>query len=63
MPACRPSFNLSFPNMKCNHSTAKFGVVLDKIGESTGEVYCGTIQDWRVHVMFGVALNNSEKYR
>jgi hypothetical protein len=56
MPVCRPSFNLNFPYMKCNHPTPNFGVVLDKIGESTGEVCCGTVQDWRVKVKFVVVL-------
>jgi hypothetical protein len=31
--------------------------------ESEGKVWCGTVHDWRVHVMFGVTLYNSGKYR
>jgi hypothetical protein len=48
--------------MKCNHPIAKFGVVLDKIGESPGEVCCGTVQDRRVKVKFGVAIYKTGEY-
>ena len=34
--------------MKCSYPTATFGVALNKSGESTGEVWCGTVQDWSV---------------
>ena len=63
MPACRPSFNLGFPNMKCSYPSATLGIALNKSGESIGEVWYGTVQDWRVKVRFVMALYKTGGWR